>query len=76
MSDRCIKTDLLVAQCGDTCCRPDLNQRTGRADKANIKATFTARHHSACDNCDGRIKPDELMGLDDNEDRYCERCLS
>lgn len=70
---RCDWSDLPADQCACHRCKPAVRETV---EKTRIKATFTARYHSACDNCDGRIKPDELMGLDDDEDRYCERCLS
>jgi hypothetical protein len=73
---RCEKTDLLIGECGDSCCRPDLTPRRVRAVNADISMTFTARYDSSCDYCEeGRIREGEQMGLDQARNKVCERCL-
>lgn len=76
MTARCVKTDLLIGECGDSCCRPDLTPtRREHVDATSISMTFTARYDTPCDYCEGRIRKGEQMGLDRDGDKVCERCL-
>lgn len=75
MTDRCKKTELLVTECGDVCCRPDLAQ-IEPAEPVRVQVQFEARYDSRCDHCDQVIKAGERMGYGEGDARVCKRHLS
>lgn len=68
MDDRCPKTDMLKAQCGDSCCRPQTVRTMARVTRLPSKSkTFTALYWSTCPECGEKVEPGDVALYQDDD---------
>jgi hypothetical protein len=66
---RCALTDLEESSCAH--CR-GLSLAT--PSDVNVTHRFTSKFHSACENCERRVRKGDLIGRTDEGEYVCERC--